>query len=85
MHPPTTPLREKVSGGGGGGGERETEGGLPIALYTSGVGVGSMGAPGAGAPMKFLSGIQCHSYFTLKRLILLLLISVNIGTRAPVY
>ena len=24
-------------------------------------GVGSMGAPGAGAPMKFLSGIQCHT------------------------
>ena len=24
-------------------------------------GVGSMGAPGAGAPMKFLSGTQCHT------------------------
>ena len=48
-------------------------------------GVGSMGAPGAGAPMKFLSGTQCHTAITLKCLIFILSISVNIGTRAPVY
>ena len=29
-------------------------------------GVGSMGAPGAGAPMKFLSGTHTKSHFALK-------------------
>ena len=29
-------------------------------------GVGSMDAPGAGAPVKFLSGIHTKSYFALK-------------------
>ena len=28
-------------------------------------GIGSMGAPGAGAPMKFLSGTHTKSHFTL--------------------
>ena len=29
-------------------------------------GIGSMGAPGAGAPMKFLSGTHTKSQFALK-------------------
>ena len=43
-----------------------------------------MGAPGAGVPMKFLYETHTMPYFALK-CSFILLISVNIGTRAPVY
>ena len=35
-------------------------------VFSNSTGVGSMGAPGAGAPMKFLSGTHTKSYFALK-------------------
>ena len=57
---------------------------LQLAIIIMTTGVGSMGAPGAGAPMKFLSGIHTKSYFALK-CFFILSISVDIGTRAPVY
>ena len=45
-------------------------------------GVGSMGAPGAGAPMKFLSGTHTKSHFALK-CSLCYRYSVHIGIEHP--
>ena len=47
-------------------------------------GVGSMGASGAGAPVKFPSGAHTKSHFALN-CFLCYRFSVHIGIRAPVY
>ena len=48
-------------------------------------GVGSMGAPGAGAPMKFLSGTHTYKVTLCLELFSCYRFSVHIGIRAPVY
>ena len=50
-------------------------------------GVGSMGAPGAGAPMKFLSGTHTYKVTLCLELFSCYRFSVHIGggIRAPIY
>ena len=60
--------------------------GLAQTLFSKmSTGVGSMGAPGAGAPMKFLSGTHTKSHFVLNCFLVIDLVYMHIGIRAPVY